>query len=212
MIGGGGVMLEVSGVILAGGMGTRLGGVKKALVEVGGAPVLQRVLDVVAPLVAEAILVDNDQGLAHLGLRIVPDVQTRAGPLTALYSGLAAVTTPLCLVLACDMPFLSRQLLEWLIDQSAEADVVMPLVEGHPEPMHAVYRREPCLAAIERARRQGQQRMTAFLRDVQVREIAEPELRARDRELHSFLNVNTPDDLQRARELAEAMQGPAQPL
>jgi molybdenum cofactor guanylyltransferase len=202
-------MLEVSAVILAGGMGTRLGGVKKALVEVGGAPVVQRVLDVVAPLVAETILVDNDQGLAYLGLRIVPDVETRAGPLTALYSGLAAATSPLCLVLACDMPFLGRQLLQWLIDQSAEADVVMPVVEGHLEPMHTVYRREPCLAAIERARGQGQQRMTAFLRDVRVREIAEPELRARDPQLHSFLNVNTPEDLQRARELAEAMQGPA---
>jgi len=195
---------ELSAIIFAGGMGTRLGGVKKALLEVGGAPVIQRVVDAVAPLADEVIVVDNDESLAHLGLRIVPDVETRAGPLTALYSGLSAATTPLCLVVACDMPFLNPGLLQWLVKLASAVDVVMPVTEGQMDPMHAVYRREPCLDANDRALRRGEKRMISYLRDVRVREVAEPELRALDPDLRSFFNVNTPEDLELARRLASA--------
>jgi len=183
-------------------MGTRLGGVKKALIQVGDTPVVQRVIDSVQPLADETLLVDNDDSLGHLGVRIVPDVEPRAGPLTALYSGLAAASAPLCLVVACDMPFLNRELLEWLIGLSSDVDVVMPTIDGQMDPMHAVYRREPCLAAIDRALRNGQKRMIAYLGDVRVREVTEPALRAHDPELRSFFNINTPEDLEQARLLA----------
>jgi len=197
-------MTDVTAVIFAGGMGTRLGGVKKALIEVGDTPVVQRVLDAVRPLADETLLVDNDDSLAHLGARIVPDAETRAGPLTALYSGLSAATTSLCLVVACDMPFLNRELLEWLIGLASDADVVMPTIDGQMDPMHAVYRRESCLIAIDRALRGGQKRMIAYLGDVRVREVTEPELRALDPELRSFFNINTPEDLDQARVLASS--------
>lgn len=194
-------------VVLAGGRGTRLGGVKKALLDVGGKPIVERVLDAVRPLSDEIIVVDNDDSLAHLpGVRIVPDTETRAGVLTALYSGLSAATSELCLVVACDMPFLSRGLLEWLVAQTTGSDVVIPVTGGQMDPMHAIYRRAPCLDAIGRALERGDKRMTSYLGDVRVRRVDEPELRALDPELRSLFNVNTADDLIWAHEIAGGVE------
>jgi molybdopterin-guanine dinucleotide biosynthesis protein A len=197
------VQEDVSIIVFAGGMGTRLGGVKKATIDVGGRPVIERVLEATRPLGREIILVDNDDSLATLpGVRIVPDSETRAGVLVALASGLSAATSELCLVVGCDMPFLSQTLLRWLLELSPGFVVVLPVNEGFMDPMHAVYRREPVLGAVERAIARGDKRMTSYLPDVRVREVGPDELRARDPELRSFFNINTPEDLERARALA----------
>jgi molybdopterin-guanine dinucleotide biosynthesis protein A len=194
-------MAPLATIVFAGGMGTRLGGVKKALLEVGGTPIVERVLDVVLPISEQVVIVDNDDSLANYGVQVVPDVETRAGPLTALYSGLVALGQPLCLVVACDMPFLNRELLRWLGDQAAGYDVVMPMIDGRMDPMHAVYRRESCVEAIARALARGEQRMTSYLGELRVREVTEAELRTHDPELRSFFNINTPEDLDLARRL-----------
>lgn len=196
-------MADVTSIVFAGGQGTRLGGVKKALLDVGGKPVIERILDAVAPLSREVIVVDNDDSLAHLpGIRIVPDSETRAGVLTALHSGLLAAGGELCVAVACDMPFLSASVLHWLVDRAADFDVVIPVTGGQMEPMHAVYRREACIRAIGDALERGDKRMISYLGAVRLREVAEVELRALDPDLRSFFNVNTPEDLDLARKMA----------
>ncbi len=196
-------MKDVTSIVFAGGLGTRLGGTKKALLDVGGKPVIHRVLAALEPLSSHIIVVDNDASLAHLpGVTIVPDNETRAGVLVALASGLSAAKGELCVVVACDMPFLDTTLLQWLIEQAADYDVVMPVNDGQMDPMHAVYRRATCLAAIESALARGEKRMISYLRDVRVREVHDVELRARDPELRSFFNINTPEDLELARSVA----------
>lgn len=201
-------MSNVSSIIFAGGLGTRLGGTKKALLEIGGRPVIDRVLDTLRPLTDEIIVVDNDDSLAHLsGVRIVPDSETRAGVLVALASGLAAANGDLCIVVACDMPFLNGNVLRWLVDLSDNQDVVIPVTDGQMDPMHAVYRREPCLAAIEAALARNEKRMISYLKDVRVRQVTEEELRAHDPGLHSLFNVNTPEDLDLARSIAAKADG-----
>jgi molybdopterin-guanine dinucleotide biosynthesis protein A len=196
---------DVTPIVFAGGLGTRLGGVKKALIDVGGRPIAERVLDAVRPLGGgnDVIVVDNDDSLAALpGVRIVPDQETRAGVLVALQSGLSAAATELCLVVACDMPFLNPYLLRWLVELSSDYDVVMPVTEGQMDPMHAVYRRESCLLAIDRAIQRGDKRMISYLGDVRVREVKDEKLRLHDPNLYSFFNVNTLEDLAQARALA----------
>ena len=193
-------MADVTSIIFAGGLGTRLGGVKKALLDIGGKPIIERILEAVAPLSTSVIVVDNDDSLVHLpGVRIVPDSETRAGVLTALHSGLAAAGGEMCIVVACDMPFLNGSLLRRLIDLAKDFDVVIPVIDGQMEPMHAVYRREPCLAAIGDALARNEKRMISYLNAVRVREVHEDELRLADPDLRSFFNVNTPEDLDWAR-------------
>ena len=81
---------------------------------------------------------------------------------------------------------------------------MIPHVEGQPQPMHAVYRRDPCRAAVADSLARGQRRMIAFLDAVRVRVVMEDVVRSVDPDLRSFFNVNTPEDLERAREMANS--------
>lgn len=199
----------VGAIILAGGRGSRLGGVNKGLLEIGGRTNIERVLAALTPLCSETVVVANDLALAPLcpAARVLLDEEPHAGVLPALAQGLAALRTDLAIAVACDMPFLSRPLLAELVRRASGADVVIPMVEDRLEPMHAVYRREVCVAAIQQALASGGRRMISFLDGLRVVRVDEPELRRLDPELLSFFNTNTPEDLQRARALAAAGRG-----
>lgn len=194
---------RVSGVIFAGGRATRLGGVNKALLEVGGRPIIERIVDAIGPLVGEQLVLANDDALgSRTDVRLVHDPDPHAGVLPALAAGLAAATGELCLAVACDMPFVSRALFERLmaLQRDADADVVIPRTADHLEPLHAVYRRAPVLAAIRAALDRGERRMISYFPSVRVLEVAAADLAAAGPA--PFFNVNTPEDLARAQRLA----------
>jgi molybdopterin-guanine dinucleotide biosynthesis protein A len=193
-----------SALIFAGGRASRLGGVNKALLEVGGSTIVARILAALGPLVDERVLLANDATLAELeDVSLVFDPTPHAGVLPALAAGLASATGELCLAVACDMPFVSRELFAHLlgVQRLSDADVVIPRTAGYLEPMHAVYRREPVLQAIRAVLARGEQRMISYFSDVQVREVGEDEWRVADPSGTAFFNVNTPDDLNEARRI-----------
>lgn len=200
-------MEAVTPIVLAGGQGTRLGGVNKALLAIGGRRVIDRLLDALRPLGSPVVIVSNDDSLLGLpGTRLVRDVEPRAGALMGLYSGLRVVETPLATATACDMPFVSTALLRALLDLTDDVDVVVPVVGDQPEPLHAVYR-PTCVPAIEQALASGRKRLIAFFDAVRVRYVPEEDVRRWDPELQSFLNVNRPEDLARAEALAAESEG-----
>jgi molybdopterin-guanine dinucleotide biosynthesis protein A len=126
-----------------------------------------------------------------------------------LASGLRAASGELCVVVACDLPFLNAALIERLVELAEGWDLVAPIVAGQPEPTHAVYRRATCLPAIDRALARGERRMISFWPEVRVRAVPEEELRALDPDLRSFFNVNTPADLELAERWAAEGDRPA---
>jgi molybdenum cofactor guanylyltransferase len=198
---------STSAVIFAGGRATRLGGANKALLDVGGSPIIDRILGALGPLVDERLVLTNDASIgARPGVRLVFDPEPHAGVLAALASGLGQARGGLCLAVACDMPFVSRALFEHLLDvqRQQDADVVIPRAGDYLEPMHAVYRREPVLAAVRAALARGQQRMVSYFPSVRVVEVGESEVRRFDPDLRAFFNVNTPADLAEAQRLAAA--------
>lgn len=197
--------LSRSALIFAGGRATRLGGVNKALLDVGGVSIVERILIAVGPLVDERVLLANDAILADQpDVRLIFDPSPHAGVLPALAAGLEAADGEICLAVACDMPFVSRRLFEHMLElqQRDDVDVVIPRSAGHLEPMHAVYKRLPVLAAINAALQRGEQRMISYLSDVGVREIDESEARPIDPRGMAFFNVNTAEDLAEARRIA----------
>src|SRR5205823_4148722 len=97
-----------------------------------------------------------------------------------LLAGLGVARGELCLVVAGDMPFVSGPLLDHLAGLADGYDLVLPIVDGQAEPLHAIYRRAACLPAIEAALTRGERRMIAFHRDVRVRRVAEEQLRSVD--------------------------------
>ena len=127
------------------------------------------------------------------------------GPLGGIYSGLKVSDTDLNVVVACDMPFLSRDLIRYMVRVAPGHDAVIPRLGNLVEPLHAVYAMSS-LGPIEtklRAGRLGVYKLFSFLN---VRYVEEPEIRLHDSELLSFFNINTGEDLQRALDLAKEQE------
>jgi molybdenum cofactor guanylyltransferase len=193
---------SVTGIIQAGGGSTRMGGEPKALMELGGRRIIERVLAALRPVVDDVLIVTNTPELyAFLELPMVADVYPNHGSLGGIYSGLEAAAGQAALTVACDMPFLRPEIVELVARRSGEGDVVIPRVGDQLETLHAAYGKA-CLPHIEERLISGRLKITGFFPSVRVVEIAEEEIaRFCDPRL-VFMNVNTPDELRRARELA----------
>jgi molybdopterin-guanine dinucleotide biosynthesis protein A len=194
--------MKVSGVIQAGGRSVRMGGRPKALIEVGRRSIIERVLAALAPAVDEVLVVTNTPELyAFLGLPMVGDVYPDHGSLGGIYSGLKAAAGQAALTVACDMPFLHPEIVKLVAERAGEGDVVIPRVGRQLETMHAAYGKA-CLPHIEARLEAGRLKIVDFFDKVRVVEIAEADV-ARFRDPHiAFMNVNAPDELERARALA----------
>jgi len=194
--------MNVTGVIQAGGQSVRMGGRPKALIEVGGRPIIERVVAALAPAVDDMLVVTNTPELyGFLRLAMVGDIYPDHGSLGGVYSGLKAAAGQAALTVACDMPFLHPEVVRLIADRAGEGDVVIPRVGSQLEPMHAAYGKA-CLPHIERRLVTGQLKIVDLLACVRVVEIAEADVaRFRDPRI-AFMNVNTPAELERARALA----------
>ena len=202
--------MRITGVIQAGGRSVRMGGSPKAMMELGGRRIIERVADVVRAVADDVLVVTNTPELyGWLGLPMVPDVFPDHGSLGGIYSGLRAARGDAAFTVACDMPFLMPEVARLVTDRAGEADVVAPRVGGQWETLHACYGKA-CLPPIETRLRAGRLKITGFFDDVRVLAI-EPDEVARFRAPEVvFLNVNTPDELEAARRLLPALE-PAEP-
>ncbi|WP_034423915.1 molybdenum cofactor guanylyltransferase [Candidatus Entotheonella palauensis] len=188
---------EVTGVVLAGGESRRMGQ-NKALMQLGGERLVDRVMRTLGESCAELLMVTNSPAVyADVGLRMVGDVWPGKGSLGGIYSAIYHATTPYVLVVACDMPFLQAASLKYLIEQIGEHDVVMPDVLGEQQPLHAIYGRA-CLEPIRRRLEADRLKIVGFLPDVRVRTVTAAELQPFDPELLAFQNLNTPEEFEAA--------------
>jgi molybdopterin-guanine dinucleotide biosynthesis protein A len=201
--------VAVSAVILAGGAASRLGR-DKALEEVGGKPMLTRVVDAVRLIATEIVIVGDSSGRQHLDLpEIVRWTTDRypgsRGPLAGLHAGAKESTNDLLLAVGCDMPFLNPIVLGMLVRAGASgfAEAVVPRIDGRAQPLHAVYRRDP---VIERAEQllesDGRTGIQDLIRRLRAQYFGEEDVTPFDPDLRSFWSVNTADDLEHVRPIA----------
>jgi molybdopterin-guanine dinucleotide biosynthesis protein A len=187
--------------ILAGGRSSRMG-TDKAFVRVLGRPLIEDILAQLAGLGSETLIVTNrPDDYAYLQIPLFGDVLPDKGALGGLYSALHAATQRHVLCIACDMPFVVRPLLDYLISLIPEGDAIVPRLGGEAEPFRAIYARD-CLAPIRAALDAGRMRVISFFPAVRVRYVDEAEIDRFDPRRLSFFNVNTPADLEQARHLA----------
>jgi molybdopterin-guanine dinucleotide biosynthesis protein A len=180
-------------------------GEDKALKPFLGRPLIQRVIERLAPIADEMIVTTNHpEEYGFLNQRLIPDLKPGRGALGGLYTAIASASNPYVAVVACDMPFASAALLEAATRLMAqeEADVVIAKGEEGYEPLHAVYRRETCLPAIERAIDADLWKVVAWFPEVKVRVITPDEIRRYDPKHLAFWNVNTPEEFAKAEKLA----------
>lgn len=205
-----------SAVVLAGGRSSRLGEDKRRLRLWGedGPTLLERTVALVGSLCADVVVVLNDPAAwPDLPARLVGDQYPDGGALGGIYSGLAATAEPYALVVACDMPLLSRPLLAAMLARPRDYDALVPRSptpgaarnQLDAEPLHAIYAKaclEPMRATIESGRRQ----IAAFFPLVRVAYLEPEELRRYDPAGYSFLNINTVEQMADARRLLDAGQ------
>ena len=200
--------------IQAGGQSSRMGE-DKALKPFLGRPLIQRVIQRLAPIADEVIVTTNrPDDYSFLNVRLTPDLKPGRGALGGLYTAIASASNPMVAVVACDMPFASASLIEAAthILVQEEADVVIARVasraeragktaEGY-EPIHALYRRETCLPAIEAAIEADLWKVIAWFPQVKVRVLTPDEVKRYDPAGLAFWNVNTPEEFAEAERLA----------
>ena len=196
--------MDIGSIVLAGGKGLRLGH-EKALETVGNKSLIQWVVFSLSFFSSDIIIVTAakqflSQFIGYPKLRIVTDDYPGKGPLGGIYTGLAASDSFYNLVVACDMPFLNQALLDYMIQISANFDLVVPRLGNMVEPLHAVYSKG-CLAPIECLLKQGNLSVRELFTLVKVRYVEATEINRFDPKHLSFFNVNTEADLETARKV-----------
>src|SRR3954462_5456677 len=137
-------IVTITGLVLAGGQGRRMGGVDKGLQMLRGKPMAQWALERLAPQVDE-VLINCNQNLesyARFGHRLVPDeIGGFAGPLAGLHAGLKAAANPLVVTVPCDSPFLPTDLVSRLNSALGDCDLAVAKTGQQPHPVFALVRR-----------------------------------------------------------------------
>ena len=197
-------MLKLSVAIVAGGKSTRMGR-DKAFVKLAGKPLIQHVIERSHNLgQSETILITNQpERYRHLGLAMFRDVCPNKGSLGGVYTALTCANNPHTLVIACDMPFIKTELLRFMIAQISDAiDIVVPRVDGYPQGLHAIYS-QACLMPIREQLDANRLKIIRFYGQVRVRYLDEADYAPYDEDCQSFTNLNTPKELQQARQQLE---------
>jgi molybdopterin-guanine dinucleotide biosynthesis protein A len=193
---------EITGIILAGGKSLRYGK-NKALVEVEGTRLVERVISVIQPLFEDLIIITNTpREYDYLQLPMHEDVIKGLGPLGGVYTGLETISTESGFFVACDMPFLQKDLIRHMVEIKDDFDAVVPKVDWKIEPLHAIYTKN-CLPAIKKLINAQGYQIIKFFDNIRVRYVKEEEIRSFDSKLESFLNVNSPGELTNAGRLKD---------
>ncbi len=196
--------MEATGIILAGGKSLRLGR-NKAMENIGGAPLIERVIERLAPITNRLVLVtftDNDAFSAFKSLEVVTDIYPAKGPLSGIYTGLCSSHTIANIVVACDMPFLNTALLEHMARLLPSFDAIVPRwPNGQIEPLHAVYSIS-CLSVMKKHLENNQLTISGCLKELHVLHLNKRGFSKFDPEFLTFFNINNQADVELARKLA----------
>jgi molybdopterin-guanine dinucleotide biosynthesis protein A len=194
----------ISTAILAGGKSERMGQ-DKALMPFLGHPLILRLVERLQPLADEIFVVtDRPEDYAFLGLPLFQDLEPGRGPLGGLYTALHAAKSSLVAAVACDLPFANLALFEYERDLIIKegTDVAIPSTPKGLEPLHAIYRRETCLAVVRSALEAGEWKLSAWLPKVMVSTLSPEETKKLNPRNLAFWNLNTPQEFRRAEACA----------
>jgi len=187
-------MDKVTGVVLAGGQGRRMGGVDKGLQLLRGKPMAQWAIERLAPQVDE-VLINCNQNLeayARFGRRLVPDeIRGFAGPLAGLHAALKAAAHPLVVTVPCDSPYLPLNLVSRLFESLQDRDLAVAKTGDQPHPVFSLVRRD-VLDNLEAFLARGGRKIDAWYASLRTVEVSF------DDEADAFRNINTLEELGKA--------------
>lgn len=199
---------NVTGILLAGGRSRRMG-MDKRFVSVGEESLLHRSQRILRSIFSSVyIVIAQDSPNLTAEVPVLRDIVPACGSLGGLYTGLKKSPTFHIFLAACDMPFLSPPLIEFLVGQKESADIVMVCTDEGLQATHAIYSQN-CIPIIEEMLDRRCLRIHELMKHsgLCVRLIDQKEIEGVHQSARSFTNVNTPEDLKRAQGL-EMIDGP----
>lgn len=193
-----------AGVIIAGGYATRFEGGDKAVADLAGVPMLRRVADRLAPVVDSLVVNCRSEQVAHIEpvldgyphpVSYAEDPEPDEGPMAGIRTGLRAVEGEYTAVVACDMPYVSADLVAYLLDRAAGHDAAVPkLDDGWYQTTQAVYRAAAMADACDRALARGDHKILAPLDELDWVVVSEEDIREHAA-IETFRNINTRAEL-----------------
>jgi molybdopterin-guanine dinucleotide biosynthesis protein A len=188
---------DMTGIILAGGKNSRMG-TNKAFLKIDGIRLIDNILAVFQKIFPEIIIVTNDP-LSYTEfseILIVTDIYKEKGALGGIYTGLFYATYDYSFVAACDMPFLNEDFIIYLTGQMGKHDIIVPELSEGFQPLHAIYSKN-CLSHIKKLLIADKLKITGFYKEVRLLSIPEEKIKPFNKDGRLFLNVNTPEDLEK---------------
>ncbi|ACV64221.1 molybdopterin-guanine dinucleotide biosynthesis protein MobB subunit [Desulfofarcimen acetoxidans DSM 771] len=191
--------MNISGIILAGGKSSRMG-TNKALLDIDGIPLIERVARIIAPVCSEIIIAGGDEKTyGHTGYKIIPDIYPGCGPLSGIHAGLLSAKHFYSFVAACDIPYPNVQTIQLLTKSIEDYDVVMLSIQNHLEPLFSIYSKN-FAAVAETALKQGIYKIIDLIPLTRWKTF---ELQTSDMifdQQKNLMNANTPEDFKKAKE------------
>ncbi|MDO9185835.1 MAG: molybdenum cofactor guanylyltransferase [Bacteroidia bacterium] len=190
---------NITGIILVGGKSSRMGS-DKGIVKLNGKTFIEHILEAVLPNVNEVLIIANNDNYNNLGYKVIKDKIKDCGPLGGIYTGLMNSKTENNIVVSCDIPFINSDLVKYIIENTSNADITVPIYKGNIEPLCAVY-----------TKRTSDQIYNLIMnKDLKIQNIFKYFI---TKELYItkiqqfytdklFVNINTPEELKQQKELA----------
>ncbi|HEX7627295.1 MAG TPA: molybdenum cofactor guanylyltransferase [Candidatus Methanoperedens sp.] len=198
--------MAYSAIILAGGKGKRMGYREKALMAINGKPLISYVIEGLEKVVDNIIISVRDKAQGDLFDTMLPgytyafDKYENTGPLAGILSSLSVCRDEYCFIAACDMPFINENVVKMLFKGSVNHDAAIPRREdGFLEPLHAVYKSKPMIFETRKAIKKGERIILAPIQKLRVNYVEIEDIRKIDPDLRTFININTPEDMDRIK-------------
>lgn len=191
-------------VILAGGRNTRMQGRNKAFLTIDGRTLLDRLLETLQPIFQEILLVTRQpECYAQYPIKVVEDIFQARSSLTGIHAGLTHAESNHAFMVPCDAPLLKPNLVRLLLSETdLSVDAVVPFLNGYYEPLCAIYAKG-CIPPIEEQLARGDYQIMRFFERVRLKIVEGEKIKAVDPQLHSFLNVNTPEAYDELKKIME---------
>jgi len=186
----------MTGIILAGGKNSRVNGSNKAFFKVGTQTIFERIYQVMNSFFDDLIVVTRTpEDFLDWDIMIVSDVYQAHCSLNGIYSGLLYAANSKAFIVACDTPYISKELIGFMCESYQNScDVYYPQTEKGKEPLFAIYSKR-CLNCFKNYLQLGKYKITKCIKGLKTNTISESTLRQKDPNLLSFYNVNTAEDL-----------------
>jgi molybdopterin-guanine dinucleotide biosynthesis protein A len=189
------MLINCTGVILAGGENRRMP-IPKAFIKIRGIKIIERSLSIMKSLFREVFIVtDRPADYVHLGVPMLGDAYDIRGPMTGILTSLICSSNSWIFATACDMPFINEELIRYGASQREGYEAVTPLLDGLTEPLFSFYSRR-LIPGMEKTLLSGDTGLKDFLNTKRVKYLREKEIRKIDPGISSFVNFNTPEDLE----------------